>query len=127
MVSGELPPSSFTTDHVHPVSWARADLDVAAAGNIRILMNDAKGLDLWVDGKRVEPKTDMTLDLPVGVRMLIFRIDTAKRGKEGIRLEVQDIAGSKGHAAAGGRALAAPLAGVIPERPLRLYPQGLQS
>ena len=96
MVSGELPPSSFTSDHGKPISWTRADLDVAAAGTIRVLLNDAKGLDLWVNGKRVEAKPDLTLDLPAGVALLIFRVDFTVRGKQGIRLEVQDVAGSKG-------------------------------
>jgi putative heme-binding domain-containing protein len=98
MVNGELPPSSFTSDHGKPISWARADLDVSSAGKVRVLLNDAKGLNVWVNGKQVEASKDLTLDLPAGVSMLIFRVDFSQRGKEGIRLEVQDVPGSKGHA-----------------------------
>jgi putative heme-binding domain-containing protein len=97
-VSGELPPASFTSDHGKPISWARADLDVSSAGKVRVLLNDAKGLNLWVNGKQAEASKDMTLDLPAGVTMLIFRVDFSVRGKEGIRVEVQDAPGSKGHA-----------------------------
>ncbi|HET6247399.1 MAG TPA: PVC-type heme-binding CxxCH protein [Tepidisphaeraceae bacterium] len=98
MVSGELPPSSFTSDHGKPISWARADLDASSAGKVRALLNDAKGLNLWLNGKQVEIQKDMTIDLPAGVSMLIFRVDFSQRGKEGLRMEVQDIPGSKGHA-----------------------------
>jgi hypothetical protein len=98
LVSGELPASAFAHEHGKNVSWARADLDVTAAGPVRILLNDAKGVELWVNGKRAEAKADLTLDLPTGIATLVFKLDVAQRGQEGIRAEVQDIAGSKGHA-----------------------------
>ena len=98
MVSGEVPISTFDRQRGATVSWARADLDVSAAGPARLLLNDAKGLTLWVDGKRVDAKPDMTVDLSAGIASLVFRIDVAQRGSTGLRVEIGDIAGSRGHA-----------------------------
>ncbi|MDB5354333.1 MAG: hypothetical protein JWN24_786 [Phycisphaerales bacterium] len=104
LVSGELPPSAFTTRPGKKIALARTEVNVTAAGKLRILLNTTKGLDLWIDGKRVEPKEDMTIDLAAGLRTFIFRVDFAERGKEGLKMEVQDVPGSSGRAqAVGGR------------------------
>ncbi|HZL38567.1 MAG TPA: PVC-type heme-binding CxxCH protein [Tepidisphaeraceae bacterium] len=98
LVSGELPASAFHTRPGKKIAWARTQLSVTSAGKIRVLLSDPRGLELWVDGKRTEPKTDMPLDLPVGVHALTVRVDFAARGKNGIRVELQDVPGSAGHA-----------------------------
>ncbi len=97
-VAGELPPSAFIADKGKKISWARTDLEVSVAGAVRLSVNDAKGLNLWIDGKQVEAKAELTPELSAGTHMVIFRVDFAARGKEGIRLEVQDVPGSRGHA-----------------------------
>jgi putative heme-binding domain-containing protein len=104
MVAGELPPASFTSDHGKPISWARADLDISSAGTVRLMLNDVKGLDVWINGKRVATSKEMNVDLPQGNATIIVRVDFAARGKEGVRVDVQDVPGSKGHATpVGGR------------------------
>jgi putative heme-binding domain-containing protein len=97
LVSGELPTSAFTTRPGKKIALARTEVNVTAAGKSRILLNSTKGLDLWIDGKRVDAKEDTTVDLAAGVHAFIFRIDFAVRGKEGLKVEVQDVPGSGGH------------------------------
>ena len=97
LVSGELPPASFTTEKGKKISWARAELEATGAARARLLLNDARGLDLWIDGKHATLTADLSVDLPAGVHALVFRVDFTTRGKVGLRLEVQDAAGSAGH------------------------------
>ncbi|MDE2714137.1 MAG: HEAT repeat domain-containing protein [Verrucomicrobiota bacterium] len=90
MVNGELPAADLGRGKV---VYARGYIDVLVAGNLKLQLNDAKGLRLWVEGKEV---TDLTrsIHLDKGRRTMTFAIDRAKRGKTGLRVELIQVPGS---------------------------------
>ena len=90
MVNGELPATDLGRGKV---VYARGYIDVLVAGNLKLQLNDAKGLRLWVEGKEM---TDFTrpIHLGKGRRTLTFAIDRAKRGKTGLRVELIQVPGS---------------------------------
>jgi putative heme-binding domain-containing protein len=95
LVSGTLPADALPAA---PVGFVQANVDVTTAGKVRLGLNSAKGLALWVDGQAVDLKQPQAiLDLPRGIRTLTLRVDTAERGGEGIRLEVSEAPGSAAH------------------------------
>jgi hypothetical protein len=51
-----------------------------------------------VDGKAVELASDVEVELDKGVHAISFKIDVTSRGGEGLRVEIRDVPGSKGHA-----------------------------
>jgi len=90
MVNGELPAADLGRGKV---AYARGYINVLIAGNLKLQLNDAKGLRLWVEGKEM---TDFTrpIHLGKGRRTLTFAIDRAKRGKTGLRVELIQVPGS---------------------------------
>jgi hypothetical protein len=73
-------------------------VNVTAAGKVRLVFNDAKGISLWVDDKPIPISTETALELPIGAHTLTFRVDATQRGDEGLRVEVADAPGSNAHA-----------------------------
>jgi putative heme-binding domain-containing protein len=102
LVSGTLSADALATAAGKPVAFAEAQANVASPGKVRLAFNSLRGLSLWADGQWIElngaKTSDVVLDLPKGVHTLTFRVDTAKRGGEGLRVEVGDAAGSAAHA-----------------------------
>ena len=90
MVNGELPAADLD---LGKTVYARGYIDVLVAGNLKLQLNDAKGLRLWVEGKEM---TDFTrpIHLDKGRRTLTFAIDRAKRGEPGLRVELIQVPGS---------------------------------
>jgi putative heme-binding domain-containing protein len=80
-----------------PTGLVRCQLDVSSAGKVKLLLSSARGLTCWLDGAPVEAKEEMTPDLAVGVHTLTFAVDLAQR-TDGLRLELDDVPGSKGQA-----------------------------
>ena len=66
---------------------------MSTPGKARLRLNSAGGVTAWLDGKPVEVKEAMELDLPAGTRTLALALDAGKR-TEGLRLEVEDVPGS---------------------------------
>ena len=81
MVSGALPASELSLGRI---VYARGAVRVQVAGAIKLLC-DTTGLRLWVDGREV-PDLGSPLKLAKGRHVLTFEIDTAKRGKIGLRV-----------------------------------------
>ena len=79
-------------------AYVRAQINVTAAGKIRLVFNDAKGLNLWIDGKPVEASGETTPDLSAGLHSLTIRVDPSARNNEGISIEITDPPGSSAHA-----------------------------
>ena len=90
MVNGELPAADFGRGKI---AYARGFIDVLVAGNLKLQLNDTKGLRLWVEGKEM---TDLTrpIHLGKGRKTLTFAIDRAKRGEIGLRVELIQVPGS---------------------------------
>ena len=98
MVSGVLPMNAIALSKTQSAAFVRGEIDVTSPGRIALSIGDANGLRLWVDGKSVEIKENVELDLARGVHALTFKVDLSQRGPDGLRVELRDIAGSGGHA-----------------------------
>ncbi|WZO99938.1 c-type cytochrome [Isosphaeraceae bacterium EP7] len=107
MVSGVLPladlaPINLTMklagqDYGSKFGFARCEIDVSTAGAVKLGLEDISGLMLWVDGRVVEPKPELTLDLPAGVRTLTIGVDLQKRLTP-VRVELEEVAASPARA-----------------------------
>ena len=77
------------------VVYARGYIDILVAGNLKLQLNDTKGLRLWIEGKEM---TDLLqpIHLGKGRKTLTFAIDRAKRGETGLRVELIHVPGSSG-------------------------------
>lgn len=98
MVSGVLPADALAAEG-QAVAFARAEIDVTAAGRIGLHFGDTKGLSLWVNDKPVELTDDgAEIELPRGMHRLTLKVDIAQRGDTGLRLELRELPNSSGHA-----------------------------
>jgi putative heme-binding domain-containing protein len=104
-VSGDVPLEELTrlemkkpgTEEKFPIAFVRCEIDVTAAGPVRLRVNGAEGLSLWAGGEPAALKATTDLTLPVGTHTLTFLVDLAAR-KSPLRLEVEDVPGSSGRA-----------------------------
>ena len=106
-VGGSLPVASIPGFVPHITApregFAQAQLEVSTAGPVRIGIDDPTGLELWVDGVRVDPKADVDVDMKSGVHTLTFAVDQDKRTRP-LRVELRDAPGSTARAqVVGGR------------------------
>ena len=83
-MSGELPATDLA---VGPAVFARGYLEVQVAGRVRILLNDTRGLRLWVD-ELAANNLAAPIQLERGRRTLTFLIDRSKREGAGLRVEL---------------------------------------
>ncbi|HEX4793851.1 MAG TPA: PVC-type heme-binding CxxCH protein [Humisphaera sp.] len=98
LVRGELPPDAFRFAAGRQIGYGRCELEVTTPGKIRLILGSAAGVTMWIDGKPVQSKNDLTVDMTGGIHALTFAVDFAKRGREGLRLELADAPGSAGQA-----------------------------
>ena len=100
-VSGPLPPEDVPTmrlsESAPRVGAVRCWLDVTTAGKVALALNSPEGLEIWVDGKSVEPAERLSLDLGTGLHVVTFALNLSRR-REGIRCELEDVAGSAARA-----------------------------
>ncbi len=96
-VSGDLPLEGLRALSVWkdtaPLIVVRAQLDVTAAGKVKVKLNSAEGVSLLVGANPVETRDETIVDLPQGQQVLLFSIDTTKR-KEPLRCELEEVEGS---------------------------------
>jgi putative heme-binding domain-containing protein len=76
-----------------PIGLVRAQLDVMTGGPVKLKINGAAGLTLWVGATPVEVKDETVVDLKPGLWALTFAVDLNKR-KDGLRVELEDVSGS---------------------------------
>jgi putative heme-binding domain-containing protein len=76
-----------------PLGLARAQLEVTTPGKVKLLLNSADGLTLWLDGSPLETRKEMVVGLESGLHTLTVGIEHDRR-REPLRLEVADMAGS---------------------------------
>jgi putative heme-binding domain-containing protein len=79
------------------LAFVRGQLDVSTAGKVKLRLNRATGLRVWLDGVPVDAREEMMLDVASGVRTLTFGIDLNER-REGLRCELEDETGSAARA-----------------------------
>ncbi|MDR3638732.1 MAG: HEAT repeat domain-containing protein [Isosphaeraceae bacterium] len=96
-VSGILPIGAVPAIKPGRLGFARAQIDVSTPGRIRLALNSAKGLTLWLDDTPVAAQDEVILDVAAGLHTLTLAVDTAQRG-DGIRCALEDVAGSPARA-----------------------------
>jgi putative heme-binding domain-containing protein len=72
---------------------ARCQIEVTTPGKVKLTIDSAAGLSLWVDGMPAEAKEETVLDLEIGSHTLTFSMDLNRR-KAGLRCDVEEVAGS---------------------------------
>src|SRR5262249_44398847 len=75
---------TFTIRHtleqtMETVGLARCQLEVTTPGKVKLLLNSAEGLRLWLDGAPIESRKELNLDLKTGVHTLTLAVDREKR------------------------------------------------
>jgi putative heme-binding domain-containing protein len=93
-VSGEFPidslPRLVVWQGSEPFGLVRAHLDVTTGGPVKLKVNGAAGLTLWLGPTPVEVKDETIVDLKPGLQTLTFSADLNKR-KDGLRVELEDV------------------------------------
>jgi putative heme-binding domain-containing protein len=98
LVSGILPDDAMVPPG-KSLGLVRSEINVTSAGSIRLVLNNAKGVRLWIDGKPVNVTGEqVTADPTTGIHDAIFAVDLASHGPDGLRVEVVDVPGSTAHA-----------------------------
>jgi len=96
-VSGEFPldtlPKLVVWTGSEPFGIVRAQLDVTTGGKVKLKLEGAMGLSLWLGTTPVEVKNETVLDLKTGLQTLTFSVNLTNR-KDGFRVELEDVAGS---------------------------------
>jgi putative heme-binding domain-containing protein len=102
-VSGELPVADLPTfpfrspfgdsQQAIPTAFVRCDVEVSTPGEVRLLLNSADGLQLWIDGQPHEVQREITVPLGRGRHRLTLAVDLAQR-QQPLRLELGDVPGS---------------------------------
>jgi putative heme-binding domain-containing protein len=90
MVNGHLPDSDLGKESL---AYARGFVQVQVAGRVDLLLNDATGLQLWIDGQRIAG-LDSPVDLTEGRHSLTFAIRRDLRKGKGLRVELSTPANS---------------------------------
>jgi hypothetical protein len=97
-VSGELPLDVFQSIKIpyqsSTVGFARCQLDVSTAGELKLRLNSATGVKLWRDQEAIEVRDEMVLNFTPGRHTLTFAIDLDQR-KQGLRYELADVTNSR--------------------------------
>lgn len=90
-VSGMLPATEFTPKASKTV--VRCQIDVTTGGGVKLKINDAEGLQGWLDNGQLEMKNEMTVDVKQGVHTLTIVIINRKH-TDGLRVELGEVSGS---------------------------------
>jgi putative heme-binding domain-containing protein len=95
-VSGALPLDEVAAaSGGSKVLYVQGELDVTAAGTIRISPRFPEGIRFWVDDLAAPAGTrEYTINVMPGRRLVTVRVDTAERPRRELRIEVDKPAGS---------------------------------
>jgi putative heme-binding domain-containing protein len=85
------------TKGVGTMGFVRCQVEATTGGRVKLLLNSAKDVRLWLDSEPVEAKEEMVLEVKTGVHTLTFALDLTQR-KDGLRMELDDVAGSPARA-----------------------------
>ncbi|MDX2035574.1 MAG: c-type cytochrome [Isosphaeraceae bacterium] len=94
MVDGRLPLDELTGPDRPKVLYLQGEIDVSAAGAIRLGFDDPAGVAAWLDEASIDPKSTAGVDVEPGRKKLTVRVDTTQRKKPTVRVEVARGEGS---------------------------------
>jgi putative heme-binding domain-containing protein len=95
----QLPPLPGSGAGIGPTGFARCQIDVSTPGRVKLTLNAAEGLSIWVDGTAVEPAEELPLDLASGLHTITFAVRLSGR-RVGLRCTLEDVPGSPARAQA---------------------------
>ena len=79
------------------IGFVRCQVNVTTPGNVGFRLNDANEVDMWIDGKPIEPAATMTVPLDVGIHRVTFSVNLLTRTVP-LGFQLIDIEGSKAQA-----------------------------
>ncbi|WP_169980660.1 PVC-type heme-binding CxxCH protein [Tautonia rosea] len=102
LVSGSLPidelPSLTPYHQAPPLTIARLWFDTSAEGPVRLRLDSAEGLLVWLDGSPLDPSEVMEPTVSAGRHWLTVVIDRSERSEQGLRVAFEDVPGSSARA-----------------------------
>jgi putative heme-binding domain-containing protein len=98
-VAGDLPLDAVSPLKLEqgPIGIVRCQISVSSSGKIKLRLNSALGLSLWLDKTSVTPASELLLEFTPGVHTLTFAVRSNER-QEALRCELEDIPGSQARA-----------------------------
>jgi putative heme-binding domain-containing protein len=72
------------------MGFARCQLDCTTAGKVKLVLNDAAALGLWLDKVPIEAKEQVNVDLTPGIHTLTLAITRGQR-RQPLRLELEEV------------------------------------
>jgi putative heme-binding domain-containing protein len=90
MVNGELPAADLDRGDV---VYARGFATILAGGQVKLDINNSKGLRLWIEGKEIQ-ELNAPIRFTKGRKTLTFAIDRKVRGNIGLRVQLATAADS---------------------------------
>jgi putative heme-binding domain-containing protein len=92
-VAGDLPLEGLPTFKPHqnlsPTTFLRAQLELSTPGKVTLALDDAAGVQAWVDGKPQSlAKNELTLDLPPGLHNVTLAVD--REARQSVQLSLVD-------------------------------------
>jgi putative heme-binding domain-containing protein len=87
-VGGELPLQDFGSQ---ARAFVQAEIDVGTAGEIRLRINLADGLALWVDNESVPVSKNTLIQVSQGLHTLTFGVERNQRNGQGLRVRLDDF------------------------------------
>ena len=101
-VSGDVPlaelPQFVLWKDTDPLTVVRFQLDVTTAGPVKVRLNSAAGVTLYLGTTPVPTTAETVLDLKTGVQTLTLLVNRARRADD-LRCELEDVPGSPARAA----------------------------
>ena len=79
------------------IGFVRCQVNVTTPGNIGFRLNDVNDVYMWIDGKPIEPATNITVPLEVGIHRVTFSVNLLTRAVP-LGFQLIDIEGSKAQA-----------------------------
>jgi putative heme-binding domain-containing protein len=98
--AGDMPVLAAGKDRKSSI--LRTALESSRPTKVRVKVGDPTGLSIWLDGKPVEAREVVEVELTSGVHTLTLAIDRAAR-KDGVRCEIEDGPASAGVHFVGGK------------------------
>jgi hypothetical protein len=96
-VNGSLPLVEAVSKSGSKVVYLQGELDLSASGAVKVQVDSAEGVQLWIDEMPIPPRqtsSDVSLEA-IGRHAIALRVDTTARHSPIIRVEVVKQAGSK--------------------------------
>jgi putative heme-binding domain-containing protein len=94
-VSGALPLDEMSALADGKVLYLQGELNLTAAGLVKIRLDSAQGVQLWIDDVPAPAgAADATTALSVGRHMITLRVDTKARSSQQVKVEVDKPSGS---------------------------------